>query len=107
MGAVGGGDPVHVSTIPDAPPGEKFSAVVATHVVDLAPAGGGNAKGLAEGLILFWGGVVRDARESPRGQVEDKGVGYAEALRDEEIAAERIKRGGSGALALYGPDPSS
>ena len=30
-----------------------------------------------------WDGVVRDAKVHPRGRVEGKGVGYAEALRDE------------------------
>ena len=69
---------VHVPTPPNAPPGEHFGAVVATQVANLAPAGAGNAKGFSEGPITFWRGVVRDAREDLKGQVEDKGVGYAE-----------------------------
>ena len=58
-------------------------------MVYLATAGGGDAEGLAEGGMPFWGGIVRDTSEDPRGQVGDEGVRYAEVFRDEGISAER------------------
>ena len=57
-------------------------------------------KGLTGGLMPFWDGLVRDAREDPRGQVEDWGVDYSEAPRDEGIAIGLIKRGGPGTPVL-------
>ena len=54
----------HVPALSDTPPGEQLGAVVITHVIDLTPAGGGDAKGLAEEAVIPERGEVRDTGQA-------------------------------------------